>query len=186
MKKKANRDFLPIIIALVAVALGGLAWQRGGFEMALAGLGSGLNLLLKNALSLIASFLTAGLIQALVKREMVERWLGSESGWRGLLLACIGGALIPGGPYAYYPIASALLQTGAGLGVLIAFVTAKNLWSVSRLPTEFVLLGPQLTLIRFAITFIFPPVLGIVAQALFGGHIERIRAAVAQPGEEQA
>lgn len=183
--KKRKRDVLPILIAFVALILSGLAWQRGGFEMMLAGLRSGLSLLLKNTPLLIASFLTAGLIQALVKREMVERWLGSESGWRGLLLACIGGALIPGGPYAYYPIAGALLQTGAGLGVLVAFVTAKNLWAVSRLPIEFALLGPRLTMIRFAITFIFPPVLGIAAQALFGSQIEKIRSAAAQPTEER-
>jgi len=185
MKKKAKLDLLPIMIAFVALILAGLAWQRGGFELMWAGLRSGLSLLLKNTPLLIAAFLTAGLIQALVKREMVERWLGSESGWRGLLLACIGGALIPGGPYAYYPIAGALLQTGAGLGVLVAFVTAKNLWSISRLPMEFALLGPRLTLIRFAVTLIFPPVLGITAQALFGGQIDKIRTAVAQPTKER-
>lgn len=184
MNKKAKRDLLPIMIAFVALILAGIAWQRGGPELIWAGLSSGLSLLLKNTPLLIAAFLTAGLIQALVKREMVEEWLGSESGWRGLLLACIGGALIPGGPYAYYPIAGALLQTGAGLGVLVAFVTAKNLWSISRLPMEFALLGPRLTLIRFAITFIFPPVVAITAQALFGGQIEKIRSAVAQSPKE--
>lgn len=184
MNKKAKRDLLPILIAFVALILAGFAWQRGGFELIWAGLRSGLSLLLKNTPLLIAAFLTAGLIQALVKREMVEQWLGSESGWRGMLLACIGGALIPGGPYAYYPIAGALLQTGAGLGVLVAFVTAKNLWSISRLPMEFALLGPRLTLIRFAITFVFPPVLAITAQALFGSQIEQIRAAVTQSTKE--
>ncbi len=184
MNKKAKRDLLPILIAFVALILAGLAWQRGGLELMWAGLLSGLSLLLKNTPLLFAAFLTAGLIQALVKREMVEQGLGSESGWRGLLLACIGGALIPGGPYAYYPIAGALLQTGAGLGVLVAFVMAKNLWSISRLPMEFSLLGPRLTLIRFAITFIFPPVVAITAQALFGGQIEQIRAAVVQSTKE--
>ena len=106
---------------------------------------------------------------------MVTLWLGSRSGWRGLLLACLGGALIPGGPYVYYPIAAVLLQSGAGVGVLVAFVTAKNLWSVSRIPLEIALLGPKLTFIRYAITFIVPPLLGLLSEHLFGRFLEQIR-----------
>jgi len=75
----------------------------------------------------------------------------------------------------YYPIAGSLLKSGAGLGVLIAFVSAKNLWSVTRLPYEFALLGPKLTLLRFSFTFIIPPLLGFGAEALFGRLIDRIR-----------
>jgi uncharacterized membrane protein YraQ (UPF0718 family) len=115
----------------------------------------------------------------LAPREVIERWLGVGSGWRGILLACLAGALIPGGPYVYYPIAGGLLKSGASLGVLVAFVTAKNLWSVSRLPYEFALLGPNLTLLRFALTFIFPPLIGFVAETLFGDWLDRIREAAA-------
>jgi uncharacterized membrane protein YraQ (UPF0718 family) len=124
---------------------------------------------------LIAAFLTAGLIQTLVSKEMVTKWLGAQSGWKGILIACIGGALIPGGPYVYYPIAGVLLQTGAGLGVLVSFVAAKNLWSVSRIPMEIALLGTELTFTRFAITFIVPPIMGFLAETLFGRYLDRVR-----------
>jgi uncharacterized membrane protein YraQ (UPF0718 family) len=126
---------------------------------------------------LLAAFLIAGLIQVLISREVVTRWLGAGSGWRGLALACLGGGLIPGGPYVYFPIAAALLKAGAGLGVLVAFVSAKNIWSLTRLPLEFALLGPRLTAIRLVVTFIIPPLSGILAEALFGRYVERIREA---------
>ena len=176
MNKK--RDYTPLVLALVAVALAVVAWQSGGSDMAFEGLLSGGTLLLSVIPLLIAAFLTAGLIQALVSEDTVKRWLGSGAGWRGLALACLGGALIPGGPYVYYPIAGALLNTGAGLGVLVAFVAAKNLWSFSRLPLEFALLGPRLTIVRFAITLVIPPLLGFLADLFFGRSIERIREAV--------
>jgi uncharacterized membrane protein YraQ (UPF0718 family) len=128
--------------------------------------------------------LLAGLVQVLVSRELVERWLGSGSGWRGIALACIGGALMPGGPYVYYPIAAVLLNAGASVGVLVAFVTAKNLWSVSRLPLEIALLGTHLTLVRVATTLIIPPLLGLLAEALFGRYVEAIRAGAQMPGDE--
>jgi uncharacterized membrane protein YraQ (UPF0718 family) len=75
----------------------------------------------------------------------------------------------------YYPIAAALLQAGAGMGVLVAFVSAKNIWSVTRLPLEFALLGPRLTVIRVVVTSILPPLLGILAEGFFGRQVERIR-----------
>jgi len=101
--------------------------------------------------------------------------LGEATGWKGIWLACLAGALMPGGPYVYYPIAAVLLHNGAGLGALVAFVAAKNLWSVSRLPLEVALLGPKLTLVRFLGTLVIPPLIGALAQTLFGRYQERIR-----------
>jgi uncharacterized membrane protein YraQ (UPF0718 family) len=173
-----RKNLIPILLALVALVLAGLTWWRGGSALALAGLIEGGETLLSVVPLLIAAFLIAGLIQALVTRETVTRWLGAGAGWRGIALACLGGALIPGGPYVYYPIAAALLNAGAGLGVLVAFVTAKNLWSLSRLPMEFALLGPRLTVIRFVATLLLPPVLGFLAELLFGQQTERIREAM--------
>lgn len=167
-----------LLLILVAVLLGGLLWQDGGFDAVLSGLGRGGAILWSVTFLLAAAFLIAGLTQALVSREVIDRWLGAQSGWRGILLACLAGALIPGGPYVYYPIAGALLQAGAGLGVLIAFVIAKNLWSVTRLPMEFALLGPRLTLIRYLLTLVVPPIMGFLAEALFGRHLSKLRDAV--------
>lgn len=173
------RDRTTIALAVVALGLAGLAWRKGGLELVLAGLMRGGRTLLNVVPLLIAAFLIAGLVQVLITQDMVTRWLGAQAGWRGIALACIGGALIPGGPYVYYPIGAALLRAGAGLGVLVAFVTAKNLWSVTRLPMEFALLGPRLTIIRFVVTLILPPLLGGLAEALFGRRVERIREAMA-------
>lgn len=179
MKK---RDFTIPSLVLVAFFLALLAWKQGGPDLAMDGMKSGATFLVRVLPLLIAAFLTAGLIQALVNKETVSRWLGSQSGWQGLALACLGGALIPGGPYVYYPIAAALLQTGAGLGVLVAFVSAKNLWSISRIPVEIALLGPKLTLVRYLVTFAVPPLLGLIAESIFGKHIKTIRNAIADAG----
>lgn len=173
-----RRDRTPLILACVALGLAVLAWRQGGPTLAGEGIRLGLQTLLQVVPLLLAAFLIAGLTQTLVTQEFVDRWLGAQAGWRGILLACLAGALMPGGPYVYYPIAGALLQAGASLGVLVAFITAKNLWSVSRLPMEFALLGPQLTLTRFLLTLPLPPLLGFLAEWLAGRFIARIREAV--------
>ena len=84
--EKKKRDPIPYLLAVVALILAGIAWQKGGLGSAVAGTIAGGQLLWHELPLLVAAFLTAGLIQVLVSREMVERWLGSESGWRGLLL----------------------------------------------------------------------------------------------------
>ncbi len=165
-------------LIVIALVLAGVAWGQGGGTLAIKGIELGGRTLLSVTPLLIAAFLVAGLTQVLISKEIVERWLSASSGWHGILLACAAGALIPGGPYVYYPIAGSLLSSGAGLGVLIAFITAKNLWSISRLPYEFALLGPSLTITRFLFTLIVPPLIGFLAELLFGRMIENIREAV--------
>jgi hypothetical protein len=58
---------------------------------------------------------------------------------------------------------------------LVAFVSAKSVWPVVRLPLEFALLGPRLTVARLLTTFLIPPLLAFLAQALAGRQIEAIR-----------
>ena len=176
--RKPTFDWTTIALTGVALLLAAVAWSQGGSPLVFGGLLNSGQTLLSVTPLLIAAFVVAGLVQVMISQEMIDRWLGSGSGWRGIMLACLGGALIPGGPYVYYPIAGALLQSGAGLGVLVSFITAKNLWSVSRLPYEFAILGTQLTLIRFIITLIVPPILGLVSEALFGNAVTKIREAV--------
>lgn len=163
----------------VAVVLAALAWSRGGAELAWAGLEQGGTTLVTVAPLIVAAFLIAGLIRVLISRETISHWLGGASGWKGIALACVAGALTPGGPYVYYPVAAALLHAGASVGVLVTFVTAKTLWSATRIPIEIALLGPRLTFVRFATTLVLPPLLGGVAQLCFGRYEERIRQAVA-------
>ena len=172
-------DWTIIALATALVGLATVTWNRGGSTLIADGLIAGGETVLSVIPLLVAAFIVAGLTQVLISREQVERWLGTQSGWRGILIACVAGAIIPGGPYVYYPIAAALLKSGAGLGVMVAFVTAKNFWSITKLPFEFGLLGPELTTIRYLLTFALPPLFGWLANVIFGHHLERIREAAA-------
>ncbi len=169
------RDYTTPILSGVVLLLAGAAWLSGGWELVLAGVVGGVRTLLLIAPLLLCAFLIAGLIQVLLTQEKIAYWLGEGSGWRGIFLACISGALLPGGPYVYYPIAVTLLRAGASLGVVVAFISAKNVWPVVRLPLEFALLGPRLTVARLLTTFLVPPLLGFLAQALAGRQVEAIR-----------
>lgn len=169
------RDKTPLILIVVIIGLAILAGIQQGASGVLEGFMTGGKVLWTTLPLLFAAFVVAGLTQALVTEEFVTRWLGSQTGWKGIALACLAGSLIPGGPYVYYPLAAVLLNNGAGLGVLVSFVAAKNLWSVSRLPYEIALIGLDFTLARFAITLIFPPLIGFLTEMFLGRYLPQIR-----------
>jgi len=155
-------------MGVIAIALLIIAYQRGGGEHIL-GLKSAGNLLLQIIPLLIFAFIVAGMIQVLVPTEMISKWVGAESGFRGILIGTAIGGLTPGGPFVTLPIAAGLLRTGASIGTMVAFMTAWSLLAFSRLPLEIGLLGWKFTLIRLACTFFFPVIAGLIANKLFSG-----------------
>lgn len=157
------------------VALAVVAYVDGGWSRVLAGLSGTGQLLVDVAVLIVAAFVLAGLIQVMISKETVTRWLGEGSGWRGLLIGGVAGALIPGGPYVYYPIAVAFLRSGATIGTIITFVVAKNLWTLSRLPIEVALLGLHVTWVRYVVTLLFPVLAGATAEFLFRGGSRWVR-----------
>lgn len=155
-----------IVMWTLAIVLTFVAYARGG-AIHVKGLKAGGQMFLQVLPLLLAAFVVAGLIQVLVPREVITRWLGQEAGLKGVLIASVAGALTPGGPYVSFPIVTALYQGGASIGTVVAFVTAWSLWAFSRLPMEVAYLGPKPAIARFLSTLIFPPLAGLIAHTFF-------------------
>ena len=153
-----------IIMGVLAVILVVLSYQKG---VHIQGLKASGNMLLQIIPLLIFAFLIAGMVQFLIPREIISRWVGAESGFRGLLIGTAMGSIAPGGPFVSMPIAAGLLRTGANIGTMVAFLTAWSLLAFSRIPLELGIMGWKFVLIRMACTFFFPPVAGWIANTLF-------------------
>jgi uncharacterized membrane protein YraQ (UPF0718 family) len=168
-KRKTMNMLMPtIIMAVLAAALVVLGVVRGEGEH-LKGMGSAARMLIDILPLLIFAFIVAGMVQILIPHELMSRWVGEESGLKGLLIGTVAGGVMPGGPYVSLPVAAGLLKAGASLGTMVAFLTAWSLWAVSRLPMEVGIMGWRFTLIRLACTFFFPPIAGFLAQYVFSG-----------------
>jgi len=154
-----------IIMIALAVILTVVAYFRGGVH--LVGLRLGAETIWDNLLLLLASFAVAGLARVLIPKEVISQWLGAQAGFKGILLGCIAGGLVPGSPYSVFPIIASFYEAGAGMGTIVGFISAWSLWSVSRLPLEVGIIGPEVTLARYLSTLIFPPIAGLIAQLLF-------------------
>ncbi|MFZ0451584.1 MAG: permease [Desulfatiglandaceae bacterium] len=166
---------ITIGMAIAAAALSVLAYSRGGMPLVLSGLKEGGLMLAEIAPLLAAAFLLAGLIQVMVSREFIERWLGRGAGVKAVLLGAVAGALVPGGPYISYPIAASFFIGGAEIGTVMAFIAAKNVWTLTRLPMEVALLGVRITVLRYIVTFLIPVIVGLLANFILSKSVERVR-----------
>lgn len=135
-------------------------------SLAIAGIKNAGSTLWNNLIILLVGFLLAGLIQVIIPKEMIANWLGNQAGLKAVVIGCVAGGLIPGSPYAAFPIAAGFYNAGAGLGAMVGYITAWSLWSVTRLPVEIAIIDPKLALIRYGITFIVPPLAGAAAHLL--------------------
>lgn len=162
-------------MALAALILMAIAFFKGGFELVSQGfIASGKTLLGVLPLILIA-FTVAGAVSTLISKEMVSKWLGEGAGWKGPLLGTLMGALVPGGPFFFYPLMATLIVSGANIGTMISFVAAKTLWYVGRIPIEIAFVGVEITLIRILLTFAIPILAGAAVNIFLPGYAEKIR-----------
>ncbi len=155
-----------IIMGILAMTLLFIGFNRGEGEH-LVGLRSAFAMFVQIIPLLLFAFVIAGMVPILLPKELLSKWIGAESGFRGILVGSFAGGLAPGGPFVSLPIVAGLLNSGANIGTMVAFLTGWSLWAVSRIPMEVGILGWKFTLIRLASTLIFPPIAGLIANYFF-------------------
>jgi uncharacterized membrane protein YraQ (UPF0718 family) len=160
-----------VIMGALAILLLIIGYIRGQGEH-IVGIRSAMSMIVQIVPLLIFAFIIAGMVQTLLPYELIGKWVGAESGFRGILIGSVAGGFCPGGPYVSLPIAAGFLHSGASAGTMVAFLTGWSLWAVSRLPLEVGVLGWKLTFIRIASTAFLPPLAGLIAQMLFGGKLQ--------------
>lgn len=106
-----------------------------------------------------------GLFEVWVPKPLIGKYLGRESGWKGIALALLFGTAPAGPLYVAFPIAGMLLQKGASPLNVVVFL---NTWAAIKVPqllVEAKFLGPSFMLVRLALT--------ILAALLMGWSIQR-------------
>jgi len=164
--KGRNVDIPTLVMIVLAAVMIVLAYRRGD-DTLVTGLQTAARSFWSILPLLIAVFIVVGFTPAFLPEELIARWLGADSGWKGIALAMGLGAITPGGPFVSYPLVGVLYKAGAGLGPLVTFITAWSLLALSRMPLEFVFVPPRFVFIRVVSALLLPPLAGIIAQVLF-------------------
>jgi len=103
-----------------------------------------------------------GFMLTVLTPDQISKLLGNESGWFGVIIASIIGSitLIPG--FVAFPLAAALLKSGAGYMQIAAFVSTLMMVGIVTLPVEIKYFGKKATIIRNLTAFIFSLVVAFV------------------------
>ena len=107
-----------------------------------------------------------GIMLAVLSPEQISHLLGSESGWLGVMFSAIIGSitLIPG--FVAFPLAAALLKSGAGYMQIAAFVSTLMMVGIVTIPVEIKYFGKKATILRNCFAFCFSLVVALVMGVL--------------------
>ena len=154
--------FMPtVIMGILAIIMILIGYYKGEH---INGLNQAMRMTIQILPLLIFAFIVAGMVQVLLPSAAIAKWIGNESGIRGIFIGTAAGAFTPGGPYVSLPIVAGLLRSGASIGTTVAYITGWSLWGLTRLPMEVGLLGWRFAIIRLLSVIILPPIAGIFAQ----------------------
>lgn len=162
-----DAGFIFICALSISAAIG--VYVRDGTERFLAILHEDIILWLTILPKVAAGVTVAAFLRILLPREVVARWIGERSGLKGLAVASLAGAIIPGGPMTIFPIATALYLSGADRGSTIAFITGWLTLGINRaIVWELSFFGTDFVLARMLVSIPMPILCGLAARALPG------------------
>lgn len=173
-KRKPVQWSMIFIVVLVAVSMA-LVWRRDGTQGVITIFLSDLWLFGEILPRVLAGCLLGGFIAAVLPHDKVSKSLGPHSGLKGLLIGAAFGAILPGGPFTAYPVASALLAVGADFGSTIAMVVSWTLIGYGRAITwELPIMGTEFTLWRIILSLPMPILAGALGRFVYVRVKERL------------
>ncbi len=122
---------------------------------------------------LLTVLIIIGFLLAILNPETISLLIGSKSGFWGVILAAIIGSitLIPG--FVAFPMAAMLVEHGAGLTQIGAFVSTLMMVGIVTMPVEIKYFGKKVAILRNLVAFIFSFFVALVIQLVtslsFGG-----------------
>ncbi len=154
-----------IILSIMAVILLFFAHRQGKIK---EGLTEARNMFINVLPLLILAFIIVGFIDLLLPEQALKEWMGEGSGWRGLVVGPAIGALIQGGPFAFFPLFDAVFRDNVAIGTAVAMITAWGMINVGHIPYELSFLGPRFVALKYGLYLALPTLSGLLAYFLFG------------------
>ncbi len=96
-----------------------------------------------------------GIALTVLTPEQISRLLGNESGWIGVIIAAAIGSITLIPSFVAFPLAAALLESGAGYMQIAAFISTLMMVGIVTVPIEISFFGKRAAITRNISAFIF-------------------------------
>ena len=115
---------------------------------------------------LLAIVLIIGVALTFLTANQISRFMGAESAYWGVLVASLIGSitLIPG--FIAFPLAVALLNNGAGVMQIAAFISTLMMVGVITLPLEIQYFGKKAAFLRNGLAYAFSIIVALIMGAV--------------------
>jgi len=156
MNAENNKEDLPMTAALYVIAIMALSVSllksKEKTILALKKAWKSFENILPQFLSIL---IIIGILLTVLSPEQISKLLGKESGWYGVLIAAVIGSvtLVPG--FIAFPLAAALLKSGAGYMQIAAFISALMMVGIVTIPVEVEYFGKKAAAVRNIAAFVF-------------------------------
>lgn len=101
-----------------------------------------------------AILLLAGLLLVVVTPETIRQVIGAESGFAGMLITSLLGAIALIPALIAFPVAAELLNNGAGITQIAVFISTLTMVGFVTLPMEIKYLGKKAAVLRNVLAFL--------------------------------
>lgn len=124
---------------------------------------------MKNVIGIILSVMIfIGLASVWIKPQGITRFLGKESGFKGLVLSSVVGILLTGPLYVVFPLLKTFREKGARGASIATMITAWGGIRLPLIPLEIHFLGWTFFLLRNALLFLLTIPAGLLIEKIEG------------------
>ena len=151
------------VISINVIAVGCLVWaalkDRARAWQALVAAGRSFLRLLPTVLLIIV---VIGVLFVFAPADQVARFVGEQAGLGGILAISAIGAVLHIPALTSFPMAASLLQKGASLAAVAAFITTLTMVGMVTLPLEIKQLGRKMALLRNGFSFLTAVLIALI------------------------
>jgi uncharacterized membrane protein YraQ (UPF0718 family) len=110
----------------------------------------------ENILPLLLGVISmVGILIAVLNTQVISKLIGSNSGYLGVAISSIVGAITLIPDFIAFPTAALLLENGAGYMQIAAFISSLMMVGIVTLPMEFKYFGKKISIVRNILAFLF-------------------------------
>jgi len=166
-RKRRAIDWPTVVLILIVGSCASYVYWRDGPATFLEVVWNDSELFVSMLVKVLAGCLTAAFLTILLPRETVSRWVGADSGLKGILVSTFAGIILPGGPFTIFPIAGAFVAMGADIAAAVTLITSWTLLGLNRVLTwEMPFLGFDFVTWRWMAALPLPILAGLFVRAI--------------------
>ncbi len=126
------------------------------------------NLLATTFVEIIGVMALVGWVLAIIPPSLIKQWLGNSNQFVSILFAATIGTVTIIPAFIAFPLSQTLLQSGACIAAIAAFITTLTMVGFATMPIEMRFFGKKFTLHRLWLSFLAAIVIALLMGVILG------------------